>query len=270
MRLHIRLHKQREECSVSLNYSYYLSGAIYGWIEKSSGSFAAFLHDNGYHVENTQKKFKHFCFSQLIVERREIDRSRGTMRVISPTVDWYISMPVEEALQHLVAGIFEHQELYIDREYNRFTVEQVDTLPDPVWEREMKFRMLSATTVSVPSVKDDRLGAHYLFHDDPRLSGQLRKNTLNKYKSLYGTTPSDDSFDCTLDDEFISDMEGKGRKISRLVTIKEGREDETRVRGFMCPVTIEGNPELIKLAYESGLGEKNSLGFGMIEAMTRK
>lgn len=37
----------------------------------------------------------------------------------------------------------------------------------------------------------------------------------------------------------------------------------------MCPITIEGNPELIKLAYESGLGEKNSMGFGMLETETR-
>jgi CRISPR-associated endoribonuclease Cas6 len=38
-----------------------------------------------------------------------------------------------------------------------------------------------------------------------------------------------------------------------------------KLRGFMCPLTIEGNPALIALAYESGLGEKNSMGFGMIE-----
>jgi CRISPR-associated endoribonuclease Cas6 len=53
--------------------------------------------------------------------------------------------------------------------------------------------------------------------------------------------------------------------ISKLITIKQGREDETKVRGFMCPLKIEGNPALIALAYESGLGEKNSLGFGMLE-----
>jgi CRISPR-associated endoribonuclease Cas6 len=32
-------------------------------------------------------------------------------------------------------------------------------------------------------------------------------------------------------------------------------------------LTIEGNPELIKLAYDSGLGEKGSMGFGMLEAL---
>jgi len=122
MRLRLRLRRMRDECNVGLNYAYYLSGAIYGWIEKSSPAYATFLHDNGYQLENTFRKFKHFCFSQLQVAEREIDYSRGTMKVISPVVEWYISMPIEEALQHLVVGIFEKQELYIDRAYNRFTV----------------------------------------------------------------------------------------------------------------------------------------------------
>ena len=104
MRLRVRLHRQRADCNISLNYGYFLSGAIYDWIEKSSPAFASFLHDQGYHVPGTLKKFKHFCFSQLIVERREIDRSRRTMEIISPTIDWYISMPIENALQHLVVG----------------------------------------------------------------------------------------------------------------------------------------------------------------------
>ena len=91
----------------------------------------------------------------------------------------------------------------------------------------------------------------------------IGKNILNKYLSLYDQEPDDADFGCTLDEKFIADRGGP-QKISKLITIKQGRSDETKVRGFMCPLTIEGNPELIKLAYESGLGEKNSLGFGML------
>jgi len=44
--------------------------------------------------------------------------------------------------------------------------------------------------------------------------------------------------------------------------------EETKVRGFRCPVTLEGSVELIKLSYDSGLGEKGSMGFGMLEVTT--
>lgn len=113
----------------------------------------------------------------------------------------------------------------------------------------MKFRMLSPVTVSVPDEKNGKFGPHYLRYDDPRLGDCLRTNTVNKFASLCGSKPEDTTFECTLDSKFIEEAEKKGRKISRLVTIKKGRADETQVRGFMCPVTIEGNPELIKLAY---------------------
>jgi len=73
-------------------------------------------------------------------------------------------------------------------------------------------------------------------------------------------------FSCRLDQNFIADRGGPD-KITKLITIREGREGETKVRGFMCPVTIEGDERLIRLAYESGLGEKNSMGFGMIEVI---
>jgi len=61
----------------------------------------------------------------------------------------------------------------------------------------------------------------------------------------------------------IERQNAKGRR--QKITVKEGRTDASEVIGFMCPLAIEGNPALIALAYESGLGEKNSLGFGMMD-----
>lgn len=262
MRLHLSLHPQREHTAIPFNYTYALSSAIYRWIEESSIEYSSFLHDKGFSIEGTVKKFRHFCFSQLNIPQRKIYNS--SIKILSSTVDWYVSMPVEESVQHLVTGIFERREFFIGDEENRFVVEQVETLPDPPWERTMKFRMLSPVTVSVPEDRNGKYMPHYLQPDDPHLNEALRKNILNKYLSLYNHLPSDSDFLCTLDKKFISDRGGI-TKITKLITIKEGRHDETKVRGFMCPIAIEGNPDLIKLTYESGLGEKGSMGFGMIE-----
>ena len=207
-----------------------------------------------------------------MVPRRTI--MDGRMRIESPTFEWYVGMPVEATLQHLVVGMFEKREFYIEREENRFVIEQVETLPEPNWDRRMKFRLLSPLTSSVTVEREGRLMPHYLRADDPRLSDALRANIINKYRSLFCRSDcqsdqlSDTAFNCVLDEKFIADRGGP-QKISKLITVKQGRPDETRVRGFMCPITIEGNPELIKLAYESGLGEKNSMGFGMLETETR-
>jgi CRISPR-associated endoribonuclease Cas6 len=272
MRLHLTLRPERRGCSISLNYNYYLSSAIYKWIEASSPEYATFLHEKGFAVDGTLHRFKHFCFSHLLVPGRRIEN--GRLHILSPTVEWYIGMPVEQSLQHLVTGMFERREFFIEREENRFVVEQVETLPEPRWERRMKFRLLSPLTVSVTVEKNGKLLPYYLRSDDPRLTEALRTNLLNKYASLHCRSTSlddlqdhlhgDTEFRCTLDEKYIAERGGP-EKVSKLVTIKEGRRDETRVRGFLCPLTLEGHPALIALAYESGLGEKNSLGFGMIK-----
>lgn len=277
MRLHLVLRPLSQRCSVTLNYSYYLSTAIYRWIDASSPEYARFLHDQGFHVDGSLKRFKHFCFSQLVVTNRTI--AGGRLQILSPTVDWYVAMPVEASLQHLVVGMFDKREFFIEREENRFVVEQVETLPDPKWERRMTFRMLSPLTVSTIHERNGRLLPEYLLPGDKRIGDLLRQNILNKYRSLYGAEPkasfdSDssmmkDAFNCILDEKFIAHRGGH-EKISKLITIKQGREDETKVRGFMCPLTIEGSPALIALAYESGLGEKNSIGFGMLEVEPRQ
>ena len=50
------------------------------------------------------------------------------------------------------------------------------------------------------------------------------------------------------------------------MTIKEGHKtEETKIVGFEVPFTLQGSTKLMEIAYECGIGEKNSLGFGMIE-----
>lgn len=176
-------------------------------------------------------------------------------------------MPVDTSLEHLIIGMFERRQFYIEREENRFIVEHIKTMPLPQWHRRMKFSLLSPLTVSTMKEYHGRLQTHYLFPDDPRLSELLRSNIINKYVSLYDHEPEDTSFNCRLDEEYIRRKKATGKRITTLITIKEGHSEETRVRGFMCPLTLEGNPELIALAYESGLGEKNSMGFGMMEVV---
>lgn len=272
MRLRLTIRPLQTPCSITLNYNYYLSSAIYRWIEASSPEYSAFLHQRGFQPEGMARRFKHFCFSQLMVEKREVRAER--LHIFSPIITWYVAMPVEESLQHFVIGLFEKQHFYIESPDVRFTVEQVSALPDPVWSSRMHFRMLSPTTVSVAEKRNGKLVPRYLYADpDPsgQLAEALRSNIINKYRSLYGNSSiqpdQQTEFRCMLDEKFIADRGGPER-VSKLIAIKEGQPDQTRVRAFMCPLTIEGNPALIRLAYESGLGEKNSLGFGMLEQIS--
>jgi len=265
MRLRLTIRPSHAQTSIPLSYEYYLSAAIYQWIELSSPEFSDFLHNKGYSTETLKRSFKHFCFSQLFIEHACVVGEE--IHINGGNILWYIGMPIEESLQHLVAGLFEWRECFIGREENKFSIEQVETLPDPIWTQRMKFRTLSPVTVSVPEERNGKLTPRYLKADDPQLSESLRLNVLHRYESLYGELPSDTEFCCTTDAEYIARRGGADR-VSKLVTIKKGLPEETKVRGFRCPVTLEGSVELIKLSYDSGLGEKGSMGFGMLEVTT--
>ena len=263
MRLKLTLRSAPRECSIPLSYQYYLSSAIYQLLEKSSPEYSENLHNGkiGNAIEG-HKKFKHFCFSQLYAEDAQVKDGRLILR--RRNVTWYVGMAIEETMRHFVIGLFDRQKFYIGSTENEFLIEQVELLPEPSWQLTMRFRALSPITVSVPVKRFGKLQARYFLADDPQLSEALRTNIIARYKALYNTLPDNLAFFVKPDAKYIEERGGSMR-VSKLVTIKEGTADETKVRGFLCPLAIEGNTELIKLAYDSGLGEKGSMGFGMIE-----
>ena len=50
---------------------------------------------------------------------------------------------------------------------------------------------------------------------------------------------------------------------SKRISIDKG-DQKTFHRGYLMDLVLEGDLDLIKFAYDSGLGEKNALRFGMI------
>lgn len=55
------------------------------------------------------------------------------------------------------------------------------------------------------------------------------------------------------------------RKVkSRRISIKTGN-DITFHRAYLMDLILKGDPKLINFAYDVGVGEKGSMGFGMID-----
>lgn len=63
----------------------------------------------------------------------------------------------------------------------------------------------------------------------------------------------------TFDQAYIDKRKGR---VTRLVDFKG-----TKIRGVFAPFHVIGAPELIRIGYECGFGDKNSMGFGMVEIL---
>ena len=60
-------------------------------------------------------------------------------------------------------------------------------------------------------------------------------------------------------------LERKQGEITKLVTLKEGLPDETKVRGTFAPFRLRVSKELMEVGYYCGFGGLNAQGFGMVK-----
>lgn len=104
----------------------------------------------------------------------------------------------------------------------------------------------------------------YLFPDDHDFKRVLLTNLSRKYELLHGKPVSCNEEEVTfeLDQDYVTRVHGK---VQKLITLKEGRRDESKVKGTLAPFRIAASRELIEVGYECGFGEKNSQGFGMVK-----
>ena len=239
-----------EGIRLPINYNYFLASAIYGFLRESDPEYADFLHQDGYELEN--RRFKLFTFSQLMAKRREIREDQIHFR--SP-LTWYVSSSQEPFLENFAAALMGAGILQIER--HRLRVRDVEVLRQPRFGSQMTFRCLSPITMSTKRERDGQLGTHYCLPDDPQFSELVRQNLIRKYEAVRRYPPTEKSFAMTFDQAYIDKKEGR---VTRLIDFKG-----TKIRGVFSPFHVIGAPELIHIGYECGFGDKNSMGFGMVE-----
>lgn len=266
MRLMIKASTDKP-CFIPINYRYQLHSMIYSLIKKSSADYADFLHDEGYaSLGHAQKRFKLFTFSRLrFYPYRFVGNGFSGVR----RIEFTYSTPVDDTFGHFVYGIFADQKIQLrfGNTTSNFIVQQVESLPEPDITNSMKLMCLSPITVSTmrlkPNGKDTEL--HFLDYlnpgEKPKFCANIYQNLLEKYAIIHQKTylgPTDFAF--AFDPEYLIIREGN---ISKLIHFKQ----DIVIKAFEAPFTIIADPELIKIGYQCGFGEKNSAGFGCVEVV---
>ena len=252
-RLSLHIDKLAFGDKLPLSYTYELCSVVYKILSKSDKEFAVWLHENGFCSGN--KKFKLFTFSRLHVPSFRIEGE--FMHILSDTVEWQISFLPERSTQEFVRGVFQNQTFEVGtRKANvRFHVREISVMPLPIFTETMEFETLSPICISFRG-KNGKVD--YLSPDNPEALPLIRQNLFNKYFAFHGKE---------YDSEFDFNFEVLSKPKSVLVTIKSGTPQQTRVRGFMCRFKMTAPLELMKVAYDAGVGEKGSTGFGMIKSI---
>lgn len=254
-KLKLQLEPQVSGREIPINYQYELASVIYKIIANGDEQYSKMLHEDGF--TSTTKHFKLFTFSNLIAPNRGIEFKKGTDRLVvkADAIEWYLGFVPEKSTQRFVQGVFTDQRFRLADNVSGawFRIAEVQLMPSVEWTPETEFETISP--ISVSKHVEGKQHAVYIGPDDEAYEKALLTGLVERYKAINGRDYEGEKY-CRLTVTNVPK--------STLITIKAGTKDETRVRGFRYRFKIDLPQELMEIAYECGLGERGSMGFGMI------
>lgn len=236
--IHISLDKP---LSLPVNYNHILQAVIYRSLNVMP-DYANFLHSGGF--TRGQRQYKIFQFSLLSGEYR-IENRRITFY---SDVSFEVRSP-EPLLIHLLGEyIWNYGITFGDHTYTDIQLELYDYT---IEETEIHIRMKSPLTVYCTDPETET--TCYFNPEEPQFYERVNDNFYRKYQAYYGVAP------------FSSvQMELCGNKIpKKMVTRYKG----SYITAWYGTYSLKGQRKYLDFLYQTGLGSKNSQGFGMFELL---
>ncbi|QGT99804.1 CRISPR-associated endoribonuclease Cas6 [Candidatus Syntrophocurvum alkaliphilum] len=244
MRISIEFNSKRD-IILPLHYNYFLQAYLYNNL--SDKDYSAFIHEKGYELE--QKKFKLFTFSRLMGTFR-INPEKGIISFKSP-VKLIVSSAVEQFITDLAETLMRKDDSWLGN--NLLEVSTINVHRTPQFSAEKKVKMISPMVAYTTLNNENNKKTEYYSPWNQQGVEIIRQNLINKYKAINGVEPEDKNFN-------IIPNGNQEKKFKKIITYKN-----TVIIGYDGLFKLTGNPELIQLSYSTGLGSKNSQGFGCWE-----
>ncbi len=257
MRFRITLNRTGKQRMLPVDYQYFLSAWIYKVIGLADREFSSFLHSEGYF--SGYKHFKLFCYSPLDFGRARFWKERALFEIQPDQLFLHVSFCMDEVAEKFIIGLFNRQQLYIGDRFNGLDLEvtQVERLPEPALMETVNYQAYSPVVVSYKE-ENRHAYAQYMPPVMDDYEEFLKENLISKYHAIPNAAP--------LPADFAFSLLVHGVPKSKLITIKPGTPQQSKVRGFVYEFTLTCPVELHQLVFDCGIGEKNSMGFGWLES----
>lgn len=224
---------------IPFDYNLALAGAVYGPIKRVNTDLAYTIHSS--------TDYKFFTFSQLQVPKRSISK-KGIY--VNGGAYFLVSSPISDIIMYLVEGLLEKPIVKIGKVV--FDVESMEMLKNPQFGGQAIFSTVSPIIVRTVKEENGRLKVIDLYPTEVKFYENLKKNIINKYEKLYCEKRDDISFSKPFSTKF-----------------KRIRIKNTFHCASLMIFEAQGDSELLRLGYETGFGEKNSMGFGMVKVIKK-
>jgi CRISPR-associated endoribonuclease Cas6 len=261
------------ETPVHLPFSYYdkLSAAIYGAIRDADSSFAHDLHDGHDH----KNRIKLFAFSPLHSKMTEVRRPAPEKNyegelVFKGQTTFRLCSPWPELLNRLAEGLLTAQFLRIGSQL--LHINRIELIAPPPFAETMKWQPVKTASI-VTTWSDRETSTKRCILPDQKEGDQttetlLQYNLHHKWQRLREVRPdiiqSWSAEDASVETDHIE---------TRLLPFDANTLFKTKfhtikgnpVKSWIAPVQIKAPLPIQRIAWSCGLGEMNSMGFGVVE-----
>ena len=249
MRIKFVFDSEKGTISLPVNYQRQLQSFIYRTI---SPHLASFLHNKGF--EFGKRKFKLFTFSRVFGKFR-FDGERGQIEFKTP-VSFYLSTIYPIIAEEFTENLVKADDIKIGK--NTLFLSSVEVFMKKINSKKIKIKMLSPVVVYSTLKKADGTKKTYYYSPfESEFSDLISKNILKKYTAYYGQKPVEKDFKIT--------PLKVSEKRNLIITVYKN----TIIKSWTGIYELEGSPELLEFSYCTGIGSKNSQGFGMWEEVQK-
>lgn len=243
MRIKLTLvNDQKSYTVLPVSYNHLIQSAIYNSL---SDDFAEFLHEKGFRLDNSERKFALFTFSNLH-GKSEYLRETKNLLLLNP-VELYISSPIEKFISDILQTFLQNG-IRLGKEQLR--IEQMQLDHTNVTSEKIIVKTLSPITAYSTMIKPEGTKYTVYFHpgqvDFERL---LLGNLEKKVRLIYGQ-------DVQLDPTHIQNI---GKCYRKIITYKK-----TIIEAYEGIFALNGDRRMLQAALDCGIGPKSSAGLGMV------
>ncbi|NMB34809.1 MAG: CRISPR-associated endoribonuclease Cas6 [Firmicutes bacterium] len=226
-----------------VQYNHLVQGMIYQGLENPL--LRKFLHEQGFQFE--KRRFKLFTFSRLTGQKTLYNRKKRQL-VLTPPLHLIICSPIPFILQELGTSFLRRGQARLGR--SQLEVSQINIDDPHVNGEEAILHMLSPLTVySTLPTTEGRNFTHYYSPFEPRFGELVHANLIKKYKLIHGSSPPGKHF--SIEPLTVTERDEKVTFYKNFV-----------IKGWMGDYELQGDPGLLQVALNAGLGAKNSQGYG--------
>ena len=239
MRVKIHMEKMKG-CIIPVDYHYHLYSYVYRTIGDANPKLATEIHNMDGH--------KPYSFSEIENPGRIIKKDNETLLKLHNNSGYFIfTSHREDIMETFVTGVLSRGLVIIKEE--KFPVKEIKVLKEPEFKDRMRLKTLSPIVVSTSRAAVEKGKKEDLLPTDEEWYTFFNKNLKKKYLQFFGKEKNEEL------------------KIKIYWSKPKKYHVPGPVTAFKMEFEVQGDPELIKLGYQSGFGRRTAQGFGCVASV---